>query len=164
LIEAFGQAKLPDWKLVLVGGSDHPDEYSALVQQLAAAAPNVIVTGFQTGQPLRELYSHAGLFVLPSAHEGLPIALLEALSYGLPTLASDIPANLELGLSGQEYFPLRDIPAMARRMAERAAIPVDAAAIRSRREWIAQRYDWRSIAAATLGAYETAIAQSGWRC
>ena len=58
---------------------------------------NVILTGFLNGEPLRQLYSHAGLFVLPSYYEGLPIVLLEAMSYGLSCIASDIPANQEVG-------------------------------------------------------------------
>ena len=55
------------------------------------------------GESLKELYSHAGLFVLPSSHEGLPITLLEAMSYNIDTLVSDIPANLAVGLSKEHY-------------------------------------------------------------
>lgn len=163
LIEAFSQANLPGWKLVLVGGSDHPDDYSASVQRLAAKTSNVVATGIQTGKALKELYSHAGLFVLPSSHEGLAITLLEALSYGLPTLASDIPGNLDVGLPEHDYFPLGDTAALARRMEETAAIPVDAGAIASRREWISRRYNWDDIAAATLGVYRAAVSGSNPR-
>ena len=66
------------------------------------------LTGYQTGLPLHELYSHAGLFVLPSAAEGHPIALLEAAVYEVPLLASAIPANLALPLPRDRYFPVGD--------------------------------------------------------
>jgi len=54
---------------------------------------------------LEELYSNASLFVLPSYYEGLPISLLEAMSYGLPILASGVPQNKEIGLPDFKYFP-----------------------------------------------------------
>ncbi|MCU7858714.1 MAG: glycosyltransferase family 4 protein, partial [Candidatus Thiodiazotropha sp. (ex Lucinoma kastoroae)] len=77
LIEAFKQCGLEDWKLVIVGDSDHPDEYVKQVKEAAAATTGVIMTGYQSGDALKALYQHAGIFVLPSSHEGLPIALLE---------------------------------------------------------------------------------------
>ena len=91
--------------------------------------------------------------MLPSSHEGLPIALLEALSYGLPVLASDIPANLEVGLPAAQYFPLGDAAALARGMRALAAEKLDADVVGARREWVASRYDWRRIAERTLGVY-----------
>jgi glycosyltransferase involved in cell wall biosynthesis len=63
------------------------------------------MSGFQKWESLSELYSNAGLFVLPSYHEGLPIVALEAMSYNLPILLSDIPANKEVVLS-EETFPV----------------------------------------------------------
>ena len=74
---------------------DHPGHYVRDLETLAAATPEVVTTGFQSGTALAELYAHAGLFVLPSSHEGLPMVLLEATVAGLPVLASDIPANRE---------------------------------------------------------------------
>ena len=71
--------------------------------------------GFHTGKALSELYSNAGLFVLPSYHEGLPIVALEAMSYRLPVLASNIPANEEITVKG-ELFPVGDVNALAERM------------------------------------------------
>ncbi|MEW6353676.1 MAG: glycosyltransferase family 4 protein, partial [Pseudomonadota bacterium] len=113
LIQAFATAHLDGWKLVLVGAADHPDDYTRYVTAAASATPGVICAGFQSGAALSELYAHAGIFVLPSSHEGLPIALLEALSFGVPVLASDIPPNREIGLGAECYFPLGDIHALA---------------------------------------------------
>jgi glycosyltransferase involved in cell wall biosynthesis len=154
LIAAFQQAALPGWKLAIVGASDHPDAYVKQVLDKAAATPGVVCTGLQTGLALRELYAHAGIFVLPSSHEGLPIAMLEALSYGLPVIASDIPANLEVGLPGEHYFPLGEVGALAARLKGFAVQPLTVASRESRRAWVSERFDWRDIARRTLAVYQ----------
>ncbi len=152
LIEAFLLARLDGWKLVLVGGADHPDEYQREVIARAQAT-GTVMTGFQSGIALQELYAHAGLFVLPSSHEGMPIAMLEALSYGLPVVASDIPANVEVGLEADHYFPLGDRSALAERLGQHAAVEPDDASCSARRTWVAERNDWRRVAARTLEVY-----------
>lgn len=154
LIEAFQLAALPGWKLAIVGASDHPDAYVRKVLDLAATAPGVVCTGLQTGLALRELYTHAGIFVLPSSHEGLPIAMLEALSYGLPVVASDIPANLEVGLPAEHYFPLGDVSALAAHLKDFAAQPLTVEERESRRAWVSGRFDWKDIARRTLKVYQ----------
>lgn len=157
LIAAFSRADLVDWKLAIVGSSDHPDAYTSQVLDAATKTPGVVGTGFQSGQGLRELYAHAGLFVLPSSHEGLPIAMLEALSYGLPVVASDIPANLEVGLPVENYYPLGDVDALAERLREFSARPLNAEARESRRAWVSERFDWRDIARRTMAVYQGAV-------
>lgn len=157
LIEAFSRAALPGWKLAIVGASDHPDAYVQQVLDTAAATPGVVCTGLQTGQALSELYAHAGMFVLPSSHEGLPIAMLEALSYGLPVVASDIPANLEVGLPAEHYFPLGNVDALAKRLREFAAQPLRPEARDTRRAWVSERYDWHDIARRTLAVYRAVL-------
>jgi glycosyltransferase involved in cell wall biosynthesis len=156
LIAAFQRANLPDWKLVLVGSADHPDAYQREVIAKAAEA-GVVMTGFQSGVGLQELYTHAGIFVLPSSHEGLPIAMLEALSYGLPVIASDIPPNLEVGLYEDHYFKLGDQSQLADRMAQFAKQPHDAAVSEEVRLWVIKKYDWKTIAAQTLEVYRVAL-------
>lgn len=158
LIRAFAAARLEGWKLVLVGAIDAPDDYITRIRELARETPGIVLTGFQSGLALRELFAHAGVFVLPSSHEGLPIALLEALSYGLPVLASDIPANLEIGLPAEHYFPLGNIPVLAESLIRFARSGTDPTARESRRGWVRDKYDWENIADATLNVYKDAIA------
>jgi glycosyltransferase involved in cell wall biosynthesis len=157
LIAAYGEAAASSWKLALVG-SLNGDEYSRSVK--AAAEENgVVLTGFLKGEPLQELYSHAGAFVLPSSHEGLPIAMLEALSYGLPVLASNIPANLEVGLDETCYFPLGDRGALATALRRLQQQPRDERAAAARRSRTLASYDWDVIAEQTLAVYERVLEQ-----
>lgn len=157
LVKAFALAALQDWKLVLVGASDHPDDYVRELQESAASASNVIMTGYQRGDDLRELYSNAGFFVLPSSHEGLPIAMLEALSYGLPVLASDIPANMEVGLDTGHYFPLGNIEALSSKLQAFSRQPLGDADRNQLRLWVQGKYDWQRIAVTTFHVYGNVV-------
>jgi len=159
LIAAFTASRLPGWKLAIVGASDHPDAYVQEVLNKAKVTSDVVCTGLQTGEALRELYAHAGLFVLPSSHEGLPIAMLEALSFGLPVVASDIPANLEVGLPAENYFPLGDVQALAARIRHFTSTPISDAAREACRAWVVSKYDWRDIALKTVAVYESVRTQ-----
>lgn len=69
----------------------------------------MVLTGFLTGHELQTVFSQAKLFVMPSYHEGLPIALLEAMSFSLPVVVSNIPANLEVKLAPDTYFNVGDV-------------------------------------------------------
>lgn len=107
LIDAFFKLDLLDYKLVLAGDADHEDEYSTKLKKIAQQK-GAVLTGFIKGERLNQLFSNTRLFVLPSFHEGLPISLLEAMSYKLDVLVSDIPANLEVGLEDKSYFKSGD--------------------------------------------------------
>jgi glycosyltransferase involved in cell wall biosynthesis len=82
-------------KLVIVGAPSFTDDYSAYLNKLAEQSENIIFTGFQTGEPLKQLFANAYLYVHPSEAEGLSITILEAMSYGTCVLISNIPENLE---------------------------------------------------------------------
>lgn len=107
LVKAWEQSGLAakGYKLVIAGDADHEDEFSRTLKRDAAQA-GVVLTGFIKGERLCQLLTHARLFVLPSSHEGLPISLLEAMSYSLDVLVSDIPANKIAQLSADDFFHL----------------------------------------------------------
>jgi glycosyltransferase involved in cell wall biosynthesis len=88
------------FKLVLAGGSSATDKYVKQLQSRVGGSDNVVFTGFVTGKEKAELFSNASSFVLPSSVEGSPIALLEAMSFGIPCLASDIPPHQEIITDG----------------------------------------------------------------
>ena len=160
IIEAYTRINTDvAWKLVIVGDADHPDKYSLGLKEKAAENSDIILTGFLTGEPLEELYSHAGLFVLPSYYEGLPIVLLEALSYGLSCIASDIPANRDVGLLAEErFFKVGDVEALAGKIKEFVGRPLTADEKKRQLSGIAGKYDWGRIAEKTLEVYRGAAA------
>jgi len=153
LIRAFSQARLNSWKLVLVGGADRSDPFNARINELASKSDNVVLAGFRTGNELAELYSHAGMFVLPSSYEGMPIAALEALSYSLPVILSDIPAHIELGLPPSHYFKSRDCDALRDRIIALAK-SCDQVGTRKLMAGVLQSIpDWNEVAQRTLQVY-----------
>ncbi|WP_243177544.1 glycosyltransferase family 4 protein [Clostridium hominis] len=103
LINAYKKLKT-DKKLVIVGGSSYTNDYVNSLYKLAGSDNNIIFTGFVKGKELEELYSNAYVYVLPSEIEGLPISLLEALSYGNCCIASDIDEICETMKEYGLYF------------------------------------------------------------
>lgn len=156
-VSSMGDSNSNRWKLVIVGDADHEDEFSRDLKQKSSRIPDVVLTGFQNGKPLRDLYSHAGHFVLPSFHEGLPIVLLEALSYGSSCLVSDIPANREVGLEEERYFKPGDINLMSRKLSEFMDKPATEEQRLKRVKHIADKYNWAQIAQKTYQVYGYAV-------
>lgn len=122
LVDAFlllkKSKRIPDdMRLVLAGDADFEDDYSMSLKK-KAKENNVVLTGFIKDRKLHSLLTHASCYCLPSSHEGLPIALLEAMSYNIPVVASDIPANLEIGLDDSHYFHCGNIEILADRLEE----------------------------------------------
>jgi glycosyltransferase involved in cell wall biosynthesis len=153
LLRAFSDAALDGWKLVIVGRIDHKDKYADLLASEACVRENVVMAGFQGGESLRQLYAHAGLFVLPSSHEGLPIVLLEALSYGLPVLVSDIRSNLEVVSNPAQVFRMGDIQELSTKITVMTAVKLDPSQREALRHDCFDRYDWQEIAQRTSAAY-----------
>ena len=93
LIDAYNCLDTPK-KLVVAGDSSHSDGYVNRLKE--NSSEKIIFLGEVGGNLLKELYSNAYIYVLPSEIEGLPITLLEAMGYGKCVLISDIPENIEV--------------------------------------------------------------------
>ena len=150
LIDAYAQSDctIP---LVLVGDTDHETPYSQALKEKAKRTPNVILTGFLNGDELKAVFSQARCFCMPSYHEGLPIALLEAMSYSLPVVVSDIPANVEVALASDNYFSVGDISQLSCKLNQSqqlSSVDYD--------EYLA-KYDWHKIADQTIAVYQKAL-------
>ena len=166
LVEAF--RRIPtDMKLLIVGGSSHTDEYVESVKASAACDPRIIFTGaIYDQQLLAEIFSNAYVFVLPSALEGLPVVLMEALSFRNPVLVSDIAENVEVieeegavwGFTF-ESGNVDSLEAILRRLVEKPQL-VEAmrpAGVESTK----RKYDWDKVAEQTLQLYEELLGRRG---
>jgi glycosyltransferase involved in cell wall biosynthesis len=162
LIAAFARAgRRRPWKLAIVGGADYSSEYARAVAQAARETADVVLLGHQTGAALAELYTHAGVFVLPSSHEGQPIAVLEAMSYGCPTILSDIPPHREIGASNSEFVRAGDIAALAERLDATFRAGTGRRLNGIEREGLMRNHDWGQIARHTLEVYTAALPEGG---
>ena len=146
LMEAYKKLKT-GLKLVIAGDAEHEEIYKSQLYRMAGESKNIIFTGFVTGKLLHELFSNCYIFVLPSELEGLPIALLEAMSYGNCCLVSDIPENLE-AISNYGYtFKNRDVEDLASKL---EFLINHHEAVNSfketAREYVLQNYSWDKIA------------------
>jgi len=153
LILAYEKIDNPDFKLVIVGDADHESEYCRKFKARAENTAGVVLTGILSGNSLAELFSNAGLFVLPSYFEGLPIALLEAMSYGLPVLASDIPQNKEILLPEYRYFKTGNIEDLAVKINKMIKIGIDGQEKNKLNKILKNHYNWDEISQRTFKLY-----------
>ena len=137
---------LQGYKLVLAGDTDFEDDYSRKLKA-GARESGAVLTGFIRGRKLHSLLSHAACYVLPSSHEGLPIALLEAMSYSCKVLVSDIPANLEIGLVAGNYFHCGDVADLREKL-NALLLSTDEV------KYDMTKYDWDCIARQVFDVYE----------
>lgn len=151
LIEAYVKVKeeMPntDIKLVLAGDTDFEDDYSRGLKEMAKKH-GVILTGFIKGRKLHSLLTNCRCYCLPSSHEGLPIALLEAMSYGVKVIVSDIPANKEVGLPESDYFPVGNVSMLTEKLESVIEQPLQHI------DYDMKKYDWEKIADQVTNVYK----------
>ena len=159
LIQAFKQ--LPtDKKLVIAGGASDSQEYLEELRQLAAGDDRIIFTGFVQGQLLAELYSNAYTYVLPSDVEGMPLSLMEAMSYGNCVLTSDIDECASVVQQHGVIFRHGDVNDLRDKLAALLANPAQVAKYKAEApDYIARCHNWDTVAQRTMAIYRGAIPQ-----
>lgn len=164
LIKAFMEledtTKLPNnYKLVIVGAGSNTEDYVEYLKTMAAGRSNILFTGEQSGTALMTLFTGAGVFVQPSEDEGLSVALLEAMAFGLPTVVSSIPANVELVRGGAgAIFENKNVESLKQELAYYINRPDEGRKLGlAAKERIAQHYSWDAIAEKTLEVYQDVV-------
>ena len=150
LIEVFRMIDNPDLHLIIAGTSTGKQGYFHQLKMLAEGDERIHLVGHVNYKELAELYKYTRLFILPSSHEGLPIALLEAMSFGCPVLVSDIEAHLEMELPEGNYFKCDDEDSLRDGIERNLCSDLSV-----RIQYDLSKYDWRSIARATKDVYES---------
>ena len=150
LIEAFLRLDL-SLKLVVAGDDPFEKKYIRRLHEMAGDNSKILFPGYVSGDTFLELITNARLFVLPSEIEGMPVALLEAMSYGKCCVVSDIPENLE-ALNGHGFvFRNKSVDDLARMLKVAAADPVTAKTFGEQaRDYVLAEYSWDRI----VGLYE----------
>lgn len=155
LIDAFKRLDT-DKKLVIAGGSSDSNEYFERIKQQAAGEPRIVFTGFVEGRTLQELYSNSYIYVLPSDLEGMPMSLLEAMSYGNCCLTSDIPECTEVVEDKAATFEHGSVDSL--RDSLQGLLEDPQAVQRYKADaigFITSKYDWDAVTERTLAIYAT---------
>ncbi|NCN07533.1 glycosyltransferase family 4 protein [Candidatus Falkowbacteria bacterium] len=154
LIEAYNKIQTTK-KLVIAGEGANTYEYVKELKQLAAGNKNIIFVGEQINGNLKALFANAYLFIQPSEAEGLSIALLEAISYNLPVIISDIEENKEVAGNRTTSFKNKNANDLAKKIDfainnyKQIKINTELA-----KKAVDKEYDWNNIVNQTIGLYK----------
>lgn len=165
LIRAFCQLqdkypkKLGKKKLVIVGDGHYTDKYVNAIKDMAEENQRIVFTGFQTGDALAELYSHAMVVINPSDQEGMPLSVLEAMAYGVPVILSDIAEHKEFALEPELLFRRGKPQSLVKSLLYILEAKKSALQKLSKRssERMRDGHDWDKIAKQTIAVYQDPI-------
>lgn len=153
LIDAYNQIST-NKKLVIAGGASDTDSYYEEVKRKAQNNKNIIFTGFVQGQELDELYSNAYVYVLPSDLEGMPLSLLEAMSYGNCCVTSDIEECVtvmeDCGITFKKG-EIQDLSQVLQRLNDNVNLVKKTKSEST--QFILKKYNWDDIVDRTLNLY-----------
>lgn len=152
LLDAFKQINT-DKKLVIAGGASHTNEYLEEIKKKANEDDRVIMTGFVQGDVLDELYSNCYLYCLPSDLEGMPISLMEAMSYGCNVLTSDIDECVQVSGEYGYKFEAGNVERL-REQLEKSLREVDRKIKDEISDYILKKYNWDEVVEKTEKLYE----------
>lgn len=153
LIEAFKKVKT-DKKLVIAGGSSDTEAFFEELKEMAKYDDRILFTGFVQGQILDELYSNAYVYTLPSDLEGMPLSLLEAMSYGNCCLVSDIEECTSVVEDRAVVFRksnIEDLKDKIQMLCDNNSMVAHYKA--GAADYICGRYDWNQVTEQTLRLY-----------
>ena len=154
LIEAFKQTKT-DKKLVIAEGSSDTQAFMDELKSLAKDDDRIIFTGFVQGEILEELYSNPYIYTLPSDLEGMPLSLLEAMSYGNCCLTSDIPECAEVVEDKALLFRKSDVSDLKAKLQNACDHPEMVETYKAQaEEFICRKYNWDDVVEKTLKLYQ----------
>ncbi len=154
LIGAFREVRT-DKKLVIAGASSDTRDYVSQLKAMAQGDERILFTGFVEGRVLAELYSNAYLYILPSTVEGMPLSLLEAMSYGNCCLVSDIPECVEVADNHAVSFARGDLADLRDKLQVLCTDPVQVSTYRQgAKKQICSQYCWETMAERTLRIYD----------
>ena len=153
LIDAYKMTDT-DKRLVIAGELTRNDAYVKKIRDMAQEDSRILLTGFVQGRVLEELLANCSVYVLPSDVEGMSISLLEALSYGVRCLVSDIEENLDTAAGFASSFPRGDVPMLKQRL--EGLLKQDEGVHDSvgQIEFVRSRYNWDSAVEQLLCVYE----------
>ena len=153
LVEAFKNVKT-DKKLVIAGGSSDTDSFMKELKELAKGDDRILFTGFVQGAMLDELYSNAYIYTLPSDLEGMPLSLLEAMSYGNCCLVSDIPECAEVVEDKALIFKKSDVEDLREKLQEACDHPEMVIKMKNQAaDFICEKYNWDEVVKETIKLY-----------
>ena len=153
LIRAFKQVKT-DKKLVIAGGSSDTDEFASELWEMARDDDRIIFTGFVQGQELDELYGNAYVYTLPSDLEGMPLSLLEAMSYGNCCLVSDIDECASVVKDKALIFKKSDVNDLKEKLQLACDQPKIVEQMKAEAaDFICGKYNWDDVVKETLSLY-----------
>ena len=154
LIEAFKNVKT-EKKLVIAGGSSDTDSFMKELKELAKDDKRIIFTGFVQGQMLEELYSNAYIYTLPSDLEGIPLSLLEAMSYGNCCLVSDIQECTEVVEDKALIFKKSNVQDLQNKLQEACDRAEKVMELKQQAaDYICKKYNWDDVVEETLKLYK----------
>ncbi len=154
LVEAFKNVKT-DKKLVIAGGSSDTDSFMEELKAQAKGSNRIIFTGFVQGAMLDELYSNAYIYTLPSDLEGMPLSLLEAMSYGNCCLVSDIPECAEVVEDRALIFKKSDVDDLRDKLQDACNHPEKVMEMKEQAaDFICKKYNWDDVVEETMKLYK----------
>ena len=159
LIQAYKGLKT-DCKLVIAGGVSDTGNYVRSLREMAGDDPNIVFTDFVEGQTLEELYSNAYLYVLPSDLEGMPISLLEAMSFGCCCVTSDISECTDVTGEYGASFPRGSADALRETLQDLCDHPETAERLGAgAKEDVTRRFSWDETVEKTLRLYRKTLSK-----